>query len=49
MIAAEERRRTMTDTELFAEFFEKLNGQKMSAEQSGYVKAVFAALREEML
>lgn len=49
VIAAEERRRTMTDTELFAEFFEKLNGQKMSAEQSGYVKAVFAALREEML
>ena len=49
VISAEERRRTMTDTELFAEFFEKLNGQKMSAEQSGYVKAVFAALREEML
>ena len=49
VIAAEERRRTMTDTELFAEFFEKLNGQKMSAEQSDYVKAVFAALREEML
>ena len=49
VIAAEERRRTMTDTELFAEFFEKQNGQKMSAEQSGYVKAVFAALREEML
>lgn len=49
VIAAEERRRTMTDTELFAEFFEKLNGQKMSAEQSGYVKAAFAALREEML
>ena len=47
VIAAEERRRTMTDTELFAEFFEKLNGQKMSAEQSAYAKVVFAALRED--
>lgn len=49
VIAAEERRRTMTDTELFAEFFEKLNGQKMTDKQSEYVKDVFATVREEML
>ena len=47
VIAAEERHRTMTGTELFAELFEKQNGQKLSDEQSAYAKAVFAALREE--
>ena len=49
VIAAEERRRTMTDTELFAEFFEIQNGQKMTDKQSEYVKDVFATVREEML
>ncbi len=47
VIAAEERHRTMTDTELFAELFEKQNGQKLSAEQCAYAKTVFAMLREE--
>lgn len=47
VIAAEERHRTMTDTELFSELFEKQNGQKLSTEQSAYIKTVFAALREE--
>lgn len=47
VIAAEKRHRTMTGTELFAELFEKQNGQKLSDEQSAYAKAVFAALREE--
>lgn len=46
VIAAEERRRTMTDAELFAELYEKQNGQKLSDEQSAYTKAAFAALRE---
>lgn len=49
VIVAEERRRTMTDTELFAEFFEIQNGQKMTDKQSEYVKDVFARVREEML
>ena len=49
VIAAEERRRTMTDTELFAEFFEIQNGQRMTDKQSEYVKDVFATVREEML
>ena len=49
VIAAEERRRTMTDTELFAEFFEIQNGKKMTDKQSEYVKDVFATVREEML
>ena len=47
VIAAEEHHRTMTDTELFAELFEKQNGQKLSDEQSVYTNAVFAVLREE--
>lgn len=47
VIAAEKRHRTMSGTELFAELFEKQNGQKLSDEQSAYAKAVFAALREE--
>ena len=47
VIAAEERHRTMTDTELFADLFEKQNGQKLSPEQSAYAKAVFVALQEE--
>lgn len=47
VIAAEERHRTMTDTELFAELFEKQNGQKLSDEQSAYTNAAFAALRKE--
>ena len=47
VIAAEERRRTMTDTELFAELYEKQNGQKMSDEQNAYAESVFAVLREE--
>lgn len=47
VIAAEERHRTMTGAELFAELYEKQNGQKMSAEQSAYAESVFAALREE--
>lgn len=36
----------MTDAELFAELYEKQNGQKLSDEQSAYTKAAFAALRE---
>ena len=47
VIAAEERHRTMSGTELFAELYERQNGQKLSAEQSAYAKAVFAALRED--
>ena len=49
VIAAEERHRTMTGAELFAEFFEIQNGQKMTDKQSEYVKDVFATVREEML
>lgn len=48
VIAAEKRHRTMSGTELFAELYERQNGQKLSAEQSAYAKAVFAALREDM-
>lgn len=47
VIAAEKRHRTMSGAELFAELYERQNGQKLSAEQSAYAKAVFAALREE--
>ena len=47
VIAAEKRHRTMSGTELFAELYERQNGQKLSAEQSAYAKVVFAALREE--
>ena len=47
VLSAEERRGKMTDAELFAELFEKQNGQKMTAEQSAYAEAVFAHLREE--
>ena len=47
VIAAEKRHRTMSGTELFAELYERQNGQKLSAEQSAYAKAVFAALRED--
>lgn len=47
VIAAEKRHRTMSGTELFAELYERQNGQKLSAEQSTYAKAVFAALRED--
>ena len=46
VIAAEERHRTMTGSELFAELYEKQNGQKMNAEQGAYADAVFAELRE---
>ena len=47
VIAAEERHRTMTGAELFAELYEKQNGQKMSDEQNAYAESVFAVLREE--
>lgn len=47
VIAAEERHRTMTGAELFAELYEKQNGQKMSDEQNAYSESVFAVLREE--
>ena len=47
VIAAEKRHRTMSGAELFAELYERQNGQKLSAEQSAYAKAVFAALRED--
>ena len=47
VIAAQERCRTMTEAELFAELYEKQNGQKMSDEQNAYAKSVFAVLREE--
>ena len=47
VIAAEERHRTMTGAELFAELYEKQNGQKMSDEQNAYAERVFAVLREE--
>ena len=47
VIAAEKRHRTMSGTELFAELYERQNGQKLSAEQSAYAKVVFAALRED--
>ena len=47
VIAAEERHRTMTGSELFAELYEKQNGQKMSDEQNAYAESVFAVLREE--
>lgn len=47
VIAAEKRHRTMSGTELFAELYERQNGQKLSAEQSAYAKAVFAVLRED--
>ena len=46
VIAAQERCRTMTEAELFAELYEKQNGQKMNAEQGAYADAVFAELRE---
>ena len=46
VIAAQERCRTMTEAELFAELYEKQNGQKMNAEQGAYTDAVFAELRE---
>ena len=46
VIAAQERCRTMTEAELFAELYEKQNGQRMSAEQGAYADAVFAELRE---
>lgn len=47
VLLAEERQEKLTDTELFAELFEKQNGQKMTAEQSAYAEAVFTRLREE--
>ncbi len=47
VIAAEKRHRTMSGAELFAELYERQNGQKLSAEQSAYAKVVFAALRED--
>ena len=47
VLLAEERQEKLTDTELFAELFEKQNGQKMTAEQSAYAEAVFSRLREE--
>ena len=47
VIAAQERCRTMTEAELFAELYEKQNGQKMSDEQNAYAESVFAVLREE--
>lgn len=37
----------MTGAELFAELYEKQNGQKMSDEQNAYAESVFAVLREE--
>lgn len=46
VIAAQEHCRTMTEAELFAELYEKQNGQKMNAEQGAYADAVFAELRE---
>lgn len=47
VLLAEERQEKLTDTELFAELFEKQNGQKMTAVQSAYAEAVFTRLREE--
>ena len=47
VLLAEERQEKLTDTELFAELFEKQNGQKMTAEQSAYAEAAFIRLREE--
>lgn len=47
VLLAEEWQEKLTDTELFAELFEKQNGQKMTAEQSAYAEAVFTRLREE--
>lgn len=47
VLLAEERQEKLTDTELFAELFEKQNGQKMTAEQSTYAEAAFIRLREE--
>lgn len=47
VILADERRRTMSDIEIFAELYEKQNGQKMTEEQSAYIEKMFAAVREE--
>ena len=47
VLLAEERQEKLTDTEIFAELFEKQNGQKMTAEQSAYAEAVFTRLRGE--
>ena len=47
VILADERRRAMSDIEIFAELYEKQNGQKMTEEQSAYIEKVFAAVREE--
>ena len=47
VLLAEEQQEKLTDTELFAELFEKQNGQKMTAVQSAYAEAVFTRLREE--
>lgn len=45
----EERHRRMTDTEIFAELYEKQNGAKMSAEQRAYTESVFARVQKEKM